>query len=60
MKKMLLQSFALAFGIVVVVLGIMILIGKGAFLPYFIIAAVLLVAALAFLYRGKAGTAGRK
>lgn len=40
---MLLQSTALALGLVVVVLGIMVIIGKSEFLPFLLAAAVLLV-----------------
>lgn len=43
MRKMLLQSTALALGLVVVVLGIMVIIGKSEFLPFLLAAAVLLV-----------------
>lgn len=50
MLKMLLQTFAVSLGLVAVVLGIMVLIGKTEFLPYFIGAAVLSIGDFATVY----------
>lgn len=49
MMRMLLQSTAVALGLVTVVLGVMVIIGKTDFLPYLIGAAVLFVGDLLLL-----------
>lgn len=53
MSTLLLHTFSMAFPIVVVVLGIMVLLGKSVFLPFFIAALVVMVALLVLLYRDK-------
>lgn len=53
MSTLLLHTFSMAFPIVVVVLGIMVLLGKSVFLPFFIVALVVMVALLVLLYRDK-------
>lgn len=53
MSTLLLHTFSMAFPIVVVVLGIMVLLGKSVFLPFFIAALVLMVALLVLLYLDK-------
>lgn len=53
MSTLLLHTFSMAFPIVVVVLGIMVLLGKSVFLPFFIAALVAMVALLVLLYLDK-------
>ncbi|WP_269937401.1 hypothetical protein [Arthrobacter sp. HY1533] len=53
MSTLLLHTFSMAFPIVVVVLGIMVLLGKSVFLPFFIAALVIMVALLVLLYLDK-------
>ncbi|MFC8303600.1 hypothetical protein ACFUCV_07910 [Specibacter sp. NPDC057265] len=49
MLKLLLHTFSLAFPIVVLVLGILVLVGKTVFLPWFIGALVIMVVLLVLL-----------
>ncbi|MBP2413539.1 hypothetical protein JOF48_002338 [Arthrobacter stackebrandtii] len=53
MSTLLLHTFSMAFPIVVVVLGIMVLVGKSVFLPWFIGALVIMVVLLVLLYLDK-------
>lgn len=53
MSTLLLHTFSMAFPIVVVVLGILVLVGKSVFLPFFIGALVIMAALLVLLYRDK-------
>ncbi|AIY01495.1 hypothetical protein ART_1896 [Arthrobacter sp. PAMC 25486] len=53
MSTLLLHTFSMAFPIVVVVLGIMVLLGKAVFLPFFIGALVIMAALLVLLYLDK-------
>ena len=53
MSTLLLHTFSMAFPIVVVVLGIMVLIGKSVFLPFFIVSLVIMLVLLVLLYRDK-------
>ena len=53
MLKLLLHTFSMAFPIVVVVLGIMVLIGKSVFLPFFIGALVIMLVVLVLLFLDK-------
>lgn len=53
MSTLLLHTFSMAFPIVVVVLGIMVLLGKSVFLPFFIAALVIMVALLVLLFLDK-------
>lgn len=59
MLKLLLHTFSLAFPIVVIVLGILVLVGKSVFLPWFIGALVIMVVLLVLLFldRKKAAAA---
>ncbi|MDD0858984.1 hypothetical protein NHF46_17110 [Arthrobacter alpinus] len=60
MSTLLLHTFSMAFPIVVVVLGIMVLIGKSVFLPFFIVSLVIMLVLLVLLYRGKKKDAAAK
>ena len=53
MSTLLLHTFSMAVPIVVVVLGIMVLLGKSVFLPFFIAALVIMVALLVLLFLDK-------
>lgn len=53
MLKLLLHTFSMAFPIVVVVLGIMLLIGKTVFLPWFIGSLVIMLVLLVLLFLDK-------
>lgn len=53
MSTLLLHTFSMAFPIVVVVLGIMVLMGKSVFLPFFIVALVIMIVLLVLLARDK-------
>ncbi|MDJ0314109.1 hypothetical protein [Arthrobacter sp. H35-D1] len=53
MLKLLLHTFSMAFPIVVVVLGILLLVGKTVFLPYFIASVVAMLVLLVLLYLDK-------
>ncbi|ALV46179.1 hypothetical protein SAMN04489740_3928 [Arthrobacter alpinus] len=53
MSTLLLHTFSMAFPIVVVVLGIMVLVGKSVFLPFFIGALVIMLALLVLMYLDK-------
>lgn len=53
MLKLLLHTFSMAFPIVVVVLGILVLVGKSVFLPFFIGSLVIMIALLVLLYLDK-------
>ena len=53
MLKLLLHTFSMAFPIVVVVLGILLLVGKTVFLPYFIASVVVMLVLLVLLYLDK-------
>ncbi|POH71591.1 hypothetical protein CVS27_20180 [Arthrobacter glacialis] len=53
MSTLLLHTFSMAFPIVVVVLGIMVLLGKAVFVPFFIGALVVMIALLVLLYLDK-------
>lgn len=53
MSTLLLHTFSMAFPIVVVVLGIMVLLGKSVFVPFFIAALVIMVALLVLLFLDK-------
>ena len=53
MLKLLLHTFSMAFPIVVVVLGILVLLGKNVFLPFFIGSLVIMIALLVLLYLDK-------
>ncbi len=53
MSTLLLHTFSMAFPIVVVVLGIMVLVGKSVFLPWFIGALVIMIVLLVLLYLDK-------
>lgn len=50
MLKLLLHTFSMAFPIVVVVLGIMLLIGKTVFLPWFVGSLLIMMALLVLLF----------
>lgn len=61
MSTLLLHTFSMAFPMVVVVLGILLLVGKTVFLPWFIGALVLMIALLVLLFLDKKkGAAARK
>ncbi len=60
MSTLLLHTFSMAFPIVVVVLGIMVLIGKSVFLPFFIVSLVIMLVLLVLLYRDKKKDAAAK
>ncbi|MHA7176846.1 hypothetical protein ACX80D_09335 [Arthrobacter sp. Sr24] len=49
MSALLLQTFSMAFPIVVVVLGILVLVGKSAFLPFFIGSLIIMIVLLVLL-----------
>lgn len=49
MSTLLLQTFSMAFPIVVVVLGIMVLVGKSVFLPFFIGSLIIMIVLLVLL-----------
>ena len=53
MLKLLLHTFSMAFPIVVVVLGILLLVGKTVFLPYFVASVVVMLVLLVLLYLDK-------
>ena len=53
MLKLLLHTFSMAFPIVVVVLGIMVLLGKAVFLPWFIGTLIIMIALLVLLFIDK-------
>ena len=53
MLKLLLHTFSMAFPIVVVVLGILLLVGQSVFLPYFIGSLVIMLVLLVLLYLDK-------
>lgn len=53
MSTLLLHTFSMAFPIVVVVLGIMVLLGKSVFLPFFIAALIVMLVLLVLLYLDK-------
>ena len=53
MSTLLLHTFSMAFPIVVVVLGILVLVGKSVFLPFFIVALVIMIVLLVLLARDK-------
>lgn len=53
MLKLLLHTFSMAFPIVVVVLGILLLVGKTVFLPFFIGSLVIMLVLLVLLYLDK-------
>lgn len=53
MSTLLLHTFSMAFPIVVVVLGILVLVGKTVFLPFFIGSLVIMVLLLVLLYLDK-------
>jgi len=53
MLKLLLHTFSMAFPIVVVVLGILVLVGKSVFLPFFIGSLVVMIVLLVLLYLDK-------
>lgn len=53
MVKLLLHTFSMAFPIVVLVLGILVLVGKTVFLPFFIGALVIMLALLVLLFIDK-------
>ncbi|POH56816.1 hypothetical protein CVS28_18915 [Arthrobacter glacialis] len=57
MSTLLLHTFSMAFPIVVVVLGIMVLLGKAVFVPFFIGALVVMIALLVLLYLDKKNNA---
>ncbi|MET4004480.1 hypothetical protein ABIB48_003219 [Arthrobacter sp. UYCu511] len=61
MSTLLLHTFSMAFPIVVVVLGVMVLIGKSVFLPWFIGSLIIMIVLLVLLRRDKkkAGAAGK-
>lgn len=50
MRTLLLHTFSLAFPIVVIVLGILVLVGKTVFLPWFLGALVIMVVLLILLF----------
>ena len=50
MRTLLLHTFSLAFPIVVIVLGILVLVGKTVFLPWFLGALVIMVILLVLLF----------
>ncbi|WP_425860322.1 hypothetical protein [Arthrobacter sp. TWP1-1] len=53
MSTLLLHTFSMAFPIVVLVLGIMVLVGKSVFLPFFIAALVIMLALLVLMHLDK-------
>ncbi len=53
MSTLLLHTFSMAFPIVVVVLGVLLLVGKTVFLPWFIGALVVMIALLVLLFLDK-------
>ncbi|MDJ0317601.1 hypothetical protein [Arthrobacter antibioticus] len=53
MLKLLLHTFSMAFPIVVVVLGVLLLVGKSVFLPFFIGSLVIMLVLLVLLYLDK-------
>lgn len=53
MLKLLLHTFSMAFPIVVVVLGVLLLVGKTVFLPFFLGSLVIMVVLLVLLYLDK-------
>lgn len=53
MSTLLLHTFSMAFPIVVVVLGILLLVGKTVFLPFFIGSLVIMLVLLGLLYLDK-------
>lgn len=53
MLKLLLHTFAMAFPIVVVVLGILLLVGQSVFLPFFLGSLVIMLVLLVLLYLDK-------
>ncbi|MEV8146212.1 hypothetical protein [Specibacter sp. NPDC078709] len=61
MSTLLLHTFSMAFPIVVVVLGILVLVGKTVFLPFFIVSLVIMIVLLVLLYmdRKKSTAAGK-
>ena len=60
MLKLLLHTLSMAFPIVVVVLGILLLVGKTVFLPWFIGAVVIMLLLLVLLYLDKKKDAAAK
>ena len=61
MLKLLLHTLSMAFPIVVVVLGILLLVGKTVFLPFFLGSLVIMLVLLVLLYldKKKDASAGR-
>ncbi|WP_104091682.1 hypothetical protein [Arthrobacter sp. GMC3] len=53
MSTLLLHTFSMAFPIVVVVLGILVLVGKTVFVPFFIGSLVIMIVLLVLLYLDK-------
>lgn len=53
MSTLLLHTFSMAFPIVVVVLGVLVLVGKTVFLPWFVGALVIMIALLVLLFLDK-------
>jgi len=53
MSTLLLHTFSMAFPIVVVVLGILVLVGKSVFLPFFIVALVIMIVLLVLLFNDR-------
>ncbi|MFQ4149219.1 hypothetical protein AAGW05_11040 [Arthrobacter sp. LAPM80] len=60
MLKLLLHTFSMAFPIVVVVLGVLLLVGKTVFLPWFIGSLVIMLALLVLLFLDKKKDAAAK
>ena len=53
MSKLLLHTFSMAFPIVVIVLGVLLLVGKTVFLPFFIGSLVIMLVLLVLLFLDK-------
>ncbi len=60
MRTLLLHTFSLAFPIVVIVLGILVLVGKTVFLPWFVGALVIMVSLLILLFLDRKKTAASR